>query len=80
MLSALLFLLLRKILVIEKTIINVKIDAIKNVNELNVIKKILLCIRYLNNISSQIGTLYKNFKSDFAIIKKLIFINIKNFF
>ena len=38
MISALLFLLLRKILVNEKIIINVNIDAIKKVNELNVIK------------------------------------------
>ena len=37
-LFALLFLLLKKILVNEKTIINAKIDAIKKVNELNVIK------------------------------------------
>ena len=38
MIFALLFLLLRKILVNEKIIINVNIDAIKKVNELNVIK------------------------------------------
>ena len=38
MIFALLFLLLRKILVNEKIIINVNIDSIKKVNELNVIK------------------------------------------
>ena len=38
MIFALLFLLLRKILVNEKIIINVNIDTIKKVNELNVIK------------------------------------------
>ena len=38
MIFALLFLLLRKILVNEKIIINVNIDAIKKINELNVIK------------------------------------------
>ena len=51
MLSALLFLLLRKILVNEKIIINVKIDVIKKVNELYVIKIETLHISYLKNMT-----------------------------
>ena len=51
MFSALFFLLLKKVLVIDKIIINIRIDAIKKGNELNVIKYITLHISYLNNMT-----------------------------